>query len=417
MSKPLLSVSAVALVGLVLAPLTGFVAAKPAAAATKSLGKVTIVAGASARANTPLTMSLPANLAGKALELRGAGGPLPVTVSPTGAASFVLPRLGKGATARFDLIEAKTPPKLANGVEVTSEANGLVVKIGGKVAFHYRSQSAAPRADVPSQFVRAGYLHPVFTPGGVLVTDDYPADHKHHHGIWTAWTSTEYEGRKPDFWNMGKKQARKDHVALGPTFSGAAAGGFSAKLSSTDLGAQPAKVVLSEDWEVTAYRLPGNKARHFVFDLTWTDAVVGNAPLVLPEYRYGGLGVRGSVAWVDKANVAFLTSEGKDRIAGDGTGARWLHMGGNVEGKPVGLAVLDHPQNFRHPQPLRIHPDDPYFSVAPSKAGKFAIEPGKPYVSRYRFVIADGPADKNVLDRLFDDYAEPPAVTVELAQP
>ena len=33
------------------------------------------------------------------------------------------------------------------------------------------------------------------SPRGTVVTDDYPDDHKHQHGIFTAWTKTEYEGR------------------------------------------------------------------------------------------------------------------------------------------------------------------------------------------------------------------------------
>ena len=59
------------------------------------------------------------------------------------------------------------------------------------------------------------------------------------------------------------------------------------------------------------------------------------------------------------------------------------------------------------------YPKNPQLCVAPSATGDWEITPGKPYVSRYRFVIADGPADKAELDRLWNDYAKPPAVTVE----
>ena len=38
---------------------------------------------------------------------------------------------------------------------------------------------------------------------GRVITGDYPPDHIHHHGVWFAWTKTEFEGRHPDFWNMG----------------------------------------------------------------------------------------------------------------------------------------------------------------------------------------------------------------------
>jgi len=42
-----------------------------------------------------------------------------------------------------------------------------------------------------------------------------------------------------------------------------------------------------------------------------------------------------------------------------------------------------------------------------------AIEPGKPYVARYRVIAADGPADAKEIERLWNDYANPPKVTVK----
>ena len=79
----------------------------------------------------------------------------------------------------------------------------------------------------------------------------------------------------------------------------------------------------------------------------------------------------------------------------------------------AGVAILCHPDNFRFPQPMRLHPDEPFFCYAPSQLGDWAIEPGKPYVARYRFVVSEGPADKAEIERLWNDYANPPKVTVE----
>jgi hypothetical protein len=47
-----------------------------------------------------------------------------------------------------------------------------------------------------------------------VVTDDYPANHKHHHGIWFAWTRVDFEGRKTDFWNMGDGKGTVEFVDL-----------------------------------------------------------------------------------------------------------------------------------------------------------------------------------------------------------
>jgi hypothetical protein len=88
-------------------------------------------------------------------------------------------------------------------------------------------------------------------------------------------------------------------------------------------------------------------------------------------------------------------------------------MGGRVEGALTGLAILDHPDNVRSPQPQRIHPTEPFLCLAPQQAGDLEITPGKPLTLRYRFVVADGAPDKAELDRLWNDYAHPPKAIVE----
>src|SRR5690606_2716899 len=43
---------------------------------------------------------------------------------------------------------------------------------------------------------------------------------------------------------------------------------------------------------------------------------------------------------------------------------------------------------------------------APQQAGAMSIEPGKPYVARYRIVVADGGPDAELFARLAGVYAE-----------
>jgi Methane oxygenase PmoA len=393
-----------------------------ASAAPPALGALTVEAGDLDRLASPVVVALPPALAGKRLELRGPGGPLPLEVATDGSGSavdarFVLPRLGKGKRATYRIAEAAATQRTP-AVEAKADADGVWLSLGGKQVLFYRAKGVAPREDVKPELVRGGYLHPVLTPAGRIVTDDYPVDHKHHHGIWNAWTSTEYEGRTPDFWNMGSKKGRKDHVAFEGSFSGDVAGGFVARLSSTDLGANPPKVVLDETWKVVLHRThpgAGKKAPPYhLFDLETTEKLVGTSPLKLLQYVYGGLAVRGPGAWLGEKNARFLTSEGKERPEAENTTARWYFLGGDLEGKPVGFAVLGHPANFRAPAPVRIHPKEPYFSVAPPKAGPFAIEPGQPLQTRYRFVVIDGRPDKVLLDRLWNDYATPAKATADL---
>ena len=102
----------------------------------------------------------------------------------------------------------------------------------------------------------------------------------------------------------------------------------------------------------------GQSARPYaMFDLVSTQNLATSSPLVLPEYRYEGIGFRGHRQWLEKDNCDFLTSEGKDRSNGHGTRARWCHIGGRIDGQLAGIAILDHPDNFRAPQAMRINPE------------------------------------------------------------
>ena len=37
------------------------------------------------------------------------------------------------------------------------------------------------------------------------MTDDFPPDHAHQHGLFFAWVSTSFDGHDVDFWNQSKK--------------------------------------------------------------------------------------------------------------------------------------------------------------------------------------------------------------------
>lgn len=245
-----------------------------------------------------------------------------------------------------------------------------------------------------------------------MVTDDYPSDHYHHHGIWFAWTKTEFEGGHPDFWNMGDGTGRVEFETVDQTWAGPVHAGFISRQKYVALTGPAPKTALNERWDVRVYNVGGEAESFFLFDIVATQECATTSPLILEEYRYGGMALRGHREWKDKQTIAFLTSEGKTRVDGNATNARWCHMGGMVDGQLAGIAVLDHPGNFRAPEPLRIHPDDPYFNYAPSQAGRFLIEASKKFVLRYRYVVADGPPDPKRLDRLWNDYAHPPEVIV-----
>lgn len=384
--------------------------------AAKRQTYVSVAAGGYDRYETVVSFTLPADLKGQSYALRDAAGQqVRLQIDSDRRATFILPALKAGQTKSYRLVVAGSKAK--PGVELTRRNEGLDFKVAGRNVFTFVTTPAGlPDKAIKPVFLRGGYIHPVFTPSGRLVTDDYPSDHYHHHGIWFAWTKTEFEGAHPDFWNVGDLTGRVEFESLDGSWAGPVYGGFKSQQRYVALKGPDARPALNEEWEVRVYNLgqTGKAKRYFLFDIVAVQQCASNSPLVLEEYRYGGMGVRGHRNWKDKSKISFLTSEGKAREDGNATRGRWVRMSGLVDGEMVGIAVLDHPRNFRSPQPLRLHPDDPYFNYAPSQLGRFEIKPGERFVLRYRYVVADGPADKAELDRLWNDYATPPQVSVEL---
>jgi hypothetical protein len=395
--------------------LVGLLVGAEAASAqsTEATYEVTVAAGDLDRRGTVVSFALPAVLPATDYHLEAPDGTtVPLQVGDT-RAWFVLDRLAAGEQRTYRLVEG---PLAADTVGVTRQGRSLDVSVDDQPVLRYWvDERPLPRPELDSIYLRGGYLHPVRTPSGRVVTGDYAEGHPHHHGVWSAWTNTEFRGRAPDFWNMQQGTGAVVPMALDSTWQGPVQAGLTARHRYVDYTAPEPTTALYEEWTVRVYDVPGGDESYRLFDLAVTQTTASSSPLTLPPYHYGGVAVRGRDAWYGPDGARFLTSAGRDRSDGNETRARWTYIGGAVEGTQAGIAVLGHPDNVRAPQPVRIHPEMPYFCYAPSQLGRWAIEPGRPHVARYRFVAFDGSPDPALLDRLWADYAYPPTVTVSRA--
>ena len=369
--------------------------------------KIRVDAGPLDRIWSPVSLPLPPETTWDTARLIGDDG-VELAIQRRGDVGwFILPELVANNSLELTLVpDASATPAL--GMEQSPEAVSFKSN-GTEVVRYWAQPRPPPRADIPQTYARGGYLHPVNTPSGITVTDDYPDNHIHHHGIWGAWTNTRFEGRTPDFWNMGNETGTVVPLGLEDAWSGPVAGGLTGQHQYLDLMTASARPALNETWNLTVFHIPN--ADYHLFDLHVIQTTATDSTLFLPEYRYGGVGFRGHGDWNGPENTHFLTSEGKDRSNGHATHARWCHIGGLVNEAFAGIGILGHPENFRAPQPMRIHPTEPFFNWAPSQAGDWEIAPKTTYEARYRFVVRDGVADPALLERLWQDYAEPPEVT------
>jgi len=324
---------------------------------------------------------------------------------------FILDQLpaGQNRTYLFSEDQISSDTSISNEIDSTQIT---FLSESTEILSYYHGDNTPPD-ELDERYKRGGYIHPVYSPGGVRVTGHMNVgNHPHQSGIWSAWTKTEFEGRTPDFWNVHLNSGRVDQAdSLQRSWEGPVHGGFIAKHHFTDLSAPTPVTALNEEWRVHVYNPPESQ-RYRLFDLVVTQTVSSGKPLVLPEYHYGGVGFRGHEDWNNPDLMNFLTAEGFGRD-GHATRTKWTHIGGLSNGELAGITIMGHPGNFRFPQPVRIHPDAPFFNYAPTQLGTMQIEPGSPYIVRYRYVTYDGEPNPDELNRLWNDYAYPPGVTVK----
>lgn len=275
----------------------------------------------------------------------------------------------------------------AGDLSVKETEATITILNGEATVLVYNKAPTSDAAENDPVYTRSGYIHPVFTPAGKQVTDDYAPDHPHQHGLFFAWTKTKYEGRAPEFWNEKKKAGKVYYDETVELIEEKENVGFVVKQRWEDLKAPDGpKPVLSETWGVWVKM----KANQYAIELTSTLEIIGKSPLTVEKYHYGGMAIRGSREWMGEEDTLMKTSDGHGRIEGNHTRPEWVKMSGLVEGDPCGIVVMQDEQNFRYPQWVRTHPAKPYFVFAPMVEEPFTISPGEKYVSTFRYLVFDG---------------------------
>lgn len=299
-----------------------------------------------------------------------------------------------------------------NRIRLAKDDQGIQVLNGNDPVFFYQAATAYPREGLPDYYKRSGMIHPLYSPEGQLLTDDFPEGHVHQHAIFNAWVNTLFRGEKVDFWNQHESTGTVEHIDILNIDEGELGASFSTKLRHVSLKHGE---VLEETWTIIPYPTDG----FFLFDLLSEQVNTSEDTLFILEYHYGGMGFRGSKEWnsADTANYTnawkILTSEGHDHQTANHTKAKWVSAFGEVESKVAGVTVFGFPDNFRYPQIVRVHPTMPYWVYSPMFEGEFHIAPGQKFYNKVRFYVHQGEPDEKILASIQADLTDPVQVKVK----
>ncbi len=224
-----------------------------------------------------------------------------------------------------------------NPMRITTEENIISVHTGDSVLlrYHYR--------DVPFK----PCVQQLFSPRGVNILRDAPADHLHHHALMFA---VAVDG--VNFWEEQQASGRQVHRCFTDTRIDKRVdvplAGLTEQLDWVNPRNQ--ELLLKEYRTIKVCQLNDFKATL----LSWQSTFVvpsGKESVTLTGSHYFGLGMR----FLESMDVGgqFRNAEGKagDVVRGNErlVQARWCAYTAEANGKPVTVAMFGHPDNLRHP--------------------------------------------------------------------
>ncbi|MDX5338630.1 MAG: PmoA family protein [Cyclobacteriaceae bacterium] len=285
----------------------------------------------------------------------------------------------------------------AQKVSLKDSATGIDFYLEDQKVLTYQTAKEPVPQGVKEAFSKSGFIHPISSPSGQVLSRVQPKDHYHHYGIWGPWTRATINGREVDFWNLGDEKGRVDFAkVLSKKVAGGAAE-LNVRQNHVDLKApESEKLAMEEDLRIKLK--PADQGRYMV-DYTTTIFTKIPGGILLDDYRYGGgIGFRATELWGDD-NSTILTSEGHDRKTADGTEAKWIIVKGktNAPEGQSGILFLSHNTNKVHPEPLRVWPVGQYngkgnvfIEFCPIRHESWEIQPDHRYTLKYRMIVFDG---------------------------
>ena len=193
------------------------------------------------------------------------------------------------------------------------------------------------------------YARELFTPAGVNILRDAPHDHLHHHGLMFALAA---DGMS--FWAETGNVGRQVHRAIDDVKAAANSRETFARFSERiDWLAPDQKLLLRERRTIMLHG--GNDIESLGATLlTWKgrlEAPPGDAEVTLTGSHYYGLGMRFLVSMDTSGTFANAAGAEGEVFRGDErlTRANWCAYTADADGKPVTVAMFDHPDNARHP--------------------------------------------------------------------
>ncbi len=291
------------------------------------------------------------------------------------------------------------------------------------------------------EIVKKPVLWPIISPQGNAITRTFPlghkegehTDHPHHVGLWFNYGDV----NGIDFWGNSEAVAPERKPFCGTIYHSA--------ILKAESGKGKAVLTTSADWEtatkepvfkeLTTYEFSARKDMRIIDRDTRLTAVTDT--IIFNDTKEGAFGLRvvrelelpaehadtmtdasGAKTVIPVLDDSLATgnyrsSEGIEGTGVWGTRARWMKLGGTVNGEKVSIVIIDHPQNvgyptYWHARGYGLFAANPFgqniFSEG-KESLNYRMKKGEFLDMKYRVVIATGDLSDADINALADEFA------------
>lgn len=306
-----------------------------------------------------------------------------------------------------------------HGTSVPSHASVTLELVADEIRISWRGRQLtsfhfSERWDKP-------FLYPLRTASGITVSRGYPLeprpgeerDHDWHRGIW--YGHGDIGGH--DFWReLGRDKTGTIVLLKDPVLAEEPDGaGFSAELGfQTPEGDLVGSMVQRYSFSVVDTTV--------LIDATLSFRADQGRELRFGDTEDGGFAMRLADEFRQESGAVLRNSAGKqdtEHIWGES--ARWVDYSATIGEQPVGVVMLDHPKNPRHPtrwhaRGYSLCSANPFgardFTGDEDSDGSFVVEEQGELILRYRVIIHEG-ADAEQIEYWYREFAATGSTTAQ----
>jgi hypothetical protein len=306
-------------------------------------------------------------------------------------------RLSAMAAAEADAVAAASPFRFEQVDDCTLQCMEGERQI---YAYNHGTITGKHVPETDHRRTRSSYVHPVWGLDGEILTDDFPKDHYHHHGVFWTWPHVGVGGEEYDLWAGNNIHDRFVRWLARKTGPGGALLGVE---NGWFVGER--KVMVEKVWIRAACRTskesPAGEGRALDFEFCWIPV---DRPITLwgaGGKSYGGMTMR----FGPQTDTQITVSSGKTTEDLKEAPLAWADMSARFAGRDTfsGAAILVHPTHPDYP-PTWLTRHYGVLCVGWPGVHSQTFEPGVPIRTSYR-VWVHRESSEDELTRAYSLYA------------